>query len=57
MTYGSILLDPLTGKPLTIDHRRTHPQDCGRLEQLNGPMAHGEKQLAQSARGTSADMG
>jgi hypothetical protein len=42
MAYGPIPLDPVMGKPLTIDHRRTCPKDCSKLEHLNGPTSRSE---------------
>jgi hypothetical protein len=42
MAYGPIPLDPVSGKPLTIDHRRTCPKDCSKLEHLNGPTSRSE---------------
>lgn len=42
MAYGPIPLDPATGKPLTIDHRRVCPKDCSKLGHLNGPVTRGE---------------
>lgn len=42
MAYGPIPLDPETGRPMTIDHRRTCPKDCSKLGHLNGPVTRGE---------------
>jgi hypothetical protein len=46
---GSIPLDPKTGAPQTIDHRRTCAKDCSKLEHLNGPGTRGEN-VARSWR-------
>lgn len=45
MAYGPIPLDPKTGRPQTIDHRRTCPKDCSKLGHLNGPVTRSENSL------------
>jgi hypothetical protein len=42
LAYGPIPLDPVTGKPLTIDHCRTCPKDCSKLGHLAGAVPREE---------------